>query len=373
MDKLRNFFQSTWLPVLVILTGLAARLLIATRGHNFDIDSCFIIAGITHHGGSVYASTWRYNYGPIWLTILHGLDVLARHDQNVFRYFIAGFLSLVDVGIYLFLRRRFGGLAAVLFFLNPVSVIITGYHSQFDNLAVLFGLVAVCLMGDEFDKPIDRKKFLGLVVLGISLTTKHVLFAFPCWLAVKQKGRREKLWTVLIPVLVFVVSFAPYWPEGSQGIIQNVFMYRSVTTPFFYDMFMPTFVQFAFNSQTVWLLMLVIFAFVYQKKNAIESLLLYTCLLVATAPATTNQYLAIPVAFVVTHLNLWTILYIVAATLHLATDYNGLGLSCISAWSGGDAIYMLDCWMIWDLWRRPIIGLFEKCVLEVENQLGRGK
>jgi len=48
---------------------------------------------------------------------------------------MAGFLSLVDLGIFFVLWKKFGRPAAALFFLNPISVIITGYQSQFDNLA----------------------------------------------------------------------------------------------------------------------------------------------------------------------------------------------------------------------------------------------
>jgi len=75
----------------------------------------------------------------------------------------------------------------------------------------------------------------ALLVLGLSLATKHVLFAFPFWLAVKQKGLGQKVIVVLVPVLVFLSGFAPYWHEGSQGSSRTCFNINPPTTNFLPD------------------------------------------------------------------------------------------------------------------------------------------
>ncbi len=374
MDNSKKNTKSIWLFIAVIITGIAARLLAATRGHNYDIDSCQIVAGIVDHGGNVYASTGRYNYGPIWFNILHFLDLLAWHNQTVFRYLISAFLSLVDVGIFYVLWRKFGKLAATFFFLNPVSVIITGYHSQFDNLAILLGLMAALLLGDEFDKPISRRKFFGLVVLGISISTKHILFAFPFWLAVKQRGTLPKLVVLLAPILIFAFGFVPYWPGSGHGIIQNVFLYRSLGNEYFYRFFVPVSIQVMFNSQTIWFFLLVIFAFIFRQKNTVESLFLYTCVLVGASPAIVNQYLAIPMPFVATHLNPFTILYVAIATMHLLVDHNGLHLTGLYFRKCDDiAVCVLCLALVWTIWRQSIMALLVRCVFEVKNQFGGQK
>ncbi len=283
--------------------------------------------------------------------------------------------SGVDAGIFWVLWPQFGRLAASLFLLNPIAVIITGYHCQFDNLAVLLGLLGALLVGDEFDKPIGGRKFWGLVVLGISLATKHILYAFPFWLAVKQKGGWQKLAVVGIPVFIFALGFVPYWAEGRNGIIDNVFLYRSHTAEYFYRMFLPTFVQFMFGSQAVWLGLLVLFAFIYRAKNAVESLFLYTAVLVAASPAATNQYLAIPLAFVATHLNVFTLLYTLAGTWHLLVDVNGFHLTRLPGTVFIDvAYYLLSLAVVWVTWRQPIVArskqLLAWCIAEVKNQMG---
>jgi hypothetical protein len=140
-------------------------------------------------------------------------------------------------------------------------------------------------------------------------------------------------------------------------------------------MFVPMFVQFMFNSQTVWFFLLVIFAFICRQKRTVEFLLFYTCVLVAASPANINEYLAIPVPFVATHLNPFTILYTAAATLHLLVDVNGLHITSLSQTIYIDiSIYLLCLGLVWVTWREKIMallnGLLERCIFEVKKQLG---
>lgn len=361
-----------WLFFVALFSGIAARLFVAALGHDFDFDSWVIIAKVPL-GGNVYATT-RYNFAPGWFLILHVLYFLAGHNPAAFRYFVPGFLSLVDAGIFYILWRKFGKLAGCWFFLNPISVIVSGYQNNFDNTAIFAGLLAAFLIKDEFDKPLSRQAILGLVVLGLSLVLKHVFFAFPFWLAVKQRGLGQKLLVILIPVAIFFLSFVPFWAEGKQDIMQNVFLYRSYNTEFFYRMFVPLGLQYMFgSSQMIWLFLLAVFAFIYRQKSTIETMLLYTCVMVAPAPASINEYLAIPLCFVATHLNLFTILYTFFGSLHELVDYNGLHLTQISGKNCIDlAIYMLCLALVWVTWRQKIIAaakfVFKWGALEIENQ-----
>lgn len=374
MTKTDDHVKASWLFPVILVVGLAARLLVATLGQDYDMDSWQIMAKLADHGDNVYASTDRYNFAPGWFQILHALNLLSGHHPTVFRYAVSGFLSLGDAGIFFILWHRFGKLAACWFFLNPVSVIVSGYQCNFDNLGIFLGLVAVWQMGDEFDQPVNRRKLLGLLILGLSLVVKHVFFAFPFWLAVRQKGMLQKLIVIVVPIFIFLLSFLPYWHTGSQGIIHNVFLYRSMPLNYFYLMFVPASVQNAFDSLTVWLLLLALFAFIYRQKSAVESMLFYTGLLVATSPAMVNEYLAIPGAFVATHLNLFTVLYTVLATLRLLVDANGLHLGGADPATSFNfacyALFALGLALVWVTWRKNILNLVEWCASEVTNQLG---
>lgn len=367
--------------LIVVAFGIGLRLIVAARGHNFDFDSFLIVTKIVDDGGNVYASTTRYNYGPIWFNLLHIFHFLATivspHHELVFRYILVVFLTLVDIGIGFILWRKLNIVIAYAFFLNPISIIITGYHNQFDNLALFFGFLSVIVVGDSFDKPLDKRKLLGLCLLGLSLMTKHVLFAFPFWLAVKQKGLRHKLLIILIPAFIFLLGFIPYWGEGKHGIIQNVFLYRSWDNAFFYNLFVPKSIQLILPSVIAWLSLLAIFAIIFRRKSVVETLLLYTCVLTATSPAITNQYLTIPVAFIAANMNFFSVLYTKIGTFHLLVNEDGLHIRSLQqiidiSPSTFYAILISALFfdLVWVTWREYIIAFFRRAIYEVRVQLG---
>jgi hypothetical protein len=374
MERLRKILQNIWVVSAVIFLGLTARMWVATLGHNYDMDSWYIAADIARHGGNVYAETTRYNYGPAWFQIIHLLDVLAGHQREVLRYLITGLLSLVDVGLFLFLSRRFGPVAGVLYFLNPISIIVTGYHCQFDNLAILLGLLSMQWLGDNFDQPVNGRKFAGLLLLGLSLIVKHLFFVFPFWLAVKQKGFVQKIIILVVPIACFLLSFSPYWAGGREGIMQNVFGFNDYLTEYFYQSCVPLVIQSHCDSRGIWHVLLIVFAFVCRKRNGFESLLVYTGVLVAFSPRTVNEYFAIPVALVAVFPSVPFALFTALATFHLFADHvNGLPL-----WPGQHrtdmdrwAIITLAFALVWLVWRPQWVRLIRTICQEVELQFGR--
>jgi hypothetical protein len=374
MESIRKALDRCWVLWAVIVGGLAARMLAATGGHNYDMASWNIVADITARGGNVYAETYRYNYGPVWFLVLHALDVVADHRHILLRYLVAGFLSLADLGICLLLCRLAGRLAGFLFFLNPVSILITGFHCQFDNLAILLALCSVRFLGDDFDQPINKRKLFGLLLLGLSLMTKHLFFAFPFWLAVKQKGWGQKIIVLFVPAACFLSGFVPYWSGGRDGIIGNVFDYQPFVTNFFYNGFVPGGIQWLCDSQSLWLALLLVFAFVCRTRGTLESLLLYSGLLVALAPTSANQYLAIPMALAAVYPCVLFAAYVAAATFHLCAHVDGprwIGHAekgCI--WLATDIL----CWAVaWRLWRPQIRQWLQNMVREFRVQVGRPK
>jgi hypothetical protein len=374
MERIRQSLDKAWVLPVVILLGLAARLAAATLGHNYDLDSWGIVAEVMRHGGNVYAETTRYNYGPVWFLILRGLDALAGSRPALFHFLIAGFLSLADVGICWLLCRRAGRLAGVLFFLNPVSIIITGFHCQFDNLAILLALISVLWLGDDFERPVDRRKLSALALLGLSLATKHLFFLFPFWLAVKQRGGWQKLVVLVVPAAVFLLAFAPYWAGGRAGIMANVFGYHSAQNGLFYRLVTPEFIQFVCDQNRLWYGLLILFAFVCRARNGFESLLIYSGALVAFAPSTSNQYLAIPMALAAVFPSVPFGCYMAASLVQLYGYVRGLHSGNTLTWGcDGLAILCLNAALAWLLWRPQWTQLFHRARREIAVQLGREK
>ncbi len=321
-----KFKKQIFLVAGIIVLGITLRLLVTTVGHNYDFDSYMIVLQIIKKSKSVYAETTRYNYGPIWFNIMWILYKLANLDRVLFRILLVLLLSVADICIFLILLKKYGIVIGCLFFLNPISILITGYHNQFDNLALLLVLCSVVIMGDNFAEPLNKRKFVGLILLGISLVTKHVFFMYPLWLAIKQKGFINKLWILLIPTALFLLSFIPYIDTGSAGIIQNVFLYRSYGNGVFYYFLLPLVIQLLITSEVFWVITLLYFAYYFRKVNGIESVLYYICVFVATAPAITNQYLVIPLPFIAVNINIFSVLYTLIGTIHLFIDIDGLNL-----------------------------------------------
>jgi hypothetical protein len=317
---------SRWVVVFVLIGGIAARLWAATRGENFDFESWIMAADIFSHGGNIYAETTRYIYGPVWyvlIGVLGRVSTLFPNSAQAYRFLLPLLLTSVDIGIFLFINRHFNRTAAILFFLNPISIIISGYHVQFDNIAILLGLIAMMLWGETFETPLTQRKVAALLLLGLSLAVKHVFFVFPLWLALKQKGVWQKAVVVLLPVVIFLASFLPFWPTGQQGIIRNVFMYPAYNNGVLWN-YLPGFLKLIISNQILFFSSLILGAFLFRNTSPLQSLLVYTCLLLIVTPSLNDQYLVIPAAYTSIYPNLFFFFYTAATVVCIFARVIGL-------------------------------------------------
>ena len=94
-----------------------------------------------------------------------------------FRAYIVTLLTLADLGIALWLAKNHSMKTSLFFFLNPISIVITGYHNQFDNIAVFFALLSVSFVDDK-NENITKNDAIAIMFLSLSLITKHILYAF---------------------------------------------------------------------------------------------------------------------------------------------------------------------------------------------------
>jgi hypothetical protein len=204
--------------------------------------------------------------------------------------------------------------------------------------------------------------------------TKHILFAFPFWLAVKQKGLLNIVVVIIVPTLVFIMGFIPYWNGGQQGIIQNVLMYKSFNNQYFFRLFAPEVLNYVINAYLTWLILLGVFAVAFRLRNTFDSFLLYTCVFVATSPAIANQYLAIPISFIAVNPNIFFLLYTIIGTWHLMVHPDGLNISALQSIipiSTGTyfalLIFLLCLGFIWHLWYQDILAFMKKGIIEIKD------
>lgn len=233
-------------------------------------------------------------------------------------------------------------------------------------------MLSILIMEDEFQKPFHLGKWKSILLLGISLMIKHIMFFFPVWLAIKQKGTTWKLAYLLITPVIFFLSFLPFVGEGREGILDHVFLYQSFKSDLFYRLFFPTIIRDIIPTQILWMGILFFCGFILRKKGGFDSLIFYTYAMVPTSPAIANQYLAIPLAWVVIHRNVFSILYLSIASWHLLIDSNGLHLD------GLKKLFDFDLWasylilvvfltlsFIWVVWYRHLTGVMDDVIVNL--------
>lgn len=225
--------------VAVCAVAVALRLAVSQAGYNYDLASWDLVSKLVVEGKSVYANTFRYPYGPTGAYLL-GLvrliaGLLGMNTIQGFHLLVAALLSTADLGLGYLLWRFFGLAEACFYLLNPVSILITGYHSQIECLALLVGFGGwLTLEASLAGRPVGR--YYGSAFLtGLSLSVKHLLFLFPVWVVARCYkrvwGMRQHLGYLAISYGVFFSAFGLYllrYPESLAGIREHVFGYHGI-------------------------------------------------------------------------------------------------------------------------------------------------
>lgn len=325
------------LLVLAMAAGILARFAVMTFGYNFDFESYKIVGEIVSRGGNVYAETTRYNYGFIFFLLqglLYKISLILNPDNIEWTYRIGmvSLLTLTDLGISFWISQQYSKKLGVIFFLNPISVIITGFHNQFDNIAVLFALTASCFVDEESEK-LTKNDFIALTLLSLSLITKHICFAFFMWLFFRKAKMNlvKRLTYTCAPFGIFLLSFIPFVcgnKNAFEGMMQNVFLYRSHNN---YPVFRYLFKLIPFPQEGCFLLYLLIMLIIglgLRKLAFREMLLMYLIAMVSFSSAVANQYLIIPIAgLIICEKKRYFIIYELLGTIYFLVNGNELHLA----------------------------------------------
>jgi hypothetical protein len=221
--------------LLVILNGTITRLIFASvlYGNN-DIKNMERVSKLVVDGKNVYANYKNYNYSPVWFHFLGAFQRLhQRVDALTFSCITRSFLTFIDLLTLLFLllianlEKISLVKTSIFFYLNPVSYLITGYHGQFENFAILMVVIGLYAYLKLRHKPV-----LGTALLWIFATVgmiiKHNIF-YELIICLNRAIKRYwlKFLLFVVSVCIFLSLFIPYWSEGKNGIIKWVFMYSS--------------------------------------------------------------------------------------------------------------------------------------------------
>ena len=175
-----NLINKQWLGLCLI--GVIVRLAFSQLGFNSDLSAFYAIGDHVSKGGDLYFHEYyQWPYFTLWAGICGLLiiiqNVFGNSDIQFFHLLVCFVLSLADVGIANWLKKNYSKKIALLFLFNPISILLTGFHSQMGNLAVLFGLYGYSTL---YSKQQYSWLYTG-VWLGLSLSTKHLLVLFLPW------------------------------------------------------------------------------------------------------------------------------------------------------------------------------------------------
>lgn len=322
-----NISRQTWYVLIPLALGL--RLLMAKLGGNYDLESFEITGDIVLNGDSVYALTNRYNYGPFWAYYLGLLKFLSSigggYNKTLFHAYIVCTLFLFELLLLKGLRKNgYDQLMCLILLFNPLSIILIGHHSQFDIIAIATAYWA-------YIKIKENKILLGIIVLGLSYSIKHIFVFFPLILLFDQQiDIKHRLMLITLPAFIFAATFLPFISDW-QAIKTNVLSYQlNHGQTFFYKVF-DIIIPHAFSEfealktiplmtgyKPIWILSFLVLGYWIQRQSSKQPLELYLTYLVGSSLAISEQYLLIPIMLVVAmRQNFIAWLYLLVSTYYI--------------------------------------------------------
>lgn len=343
---------SSWLSfnsillTIVILGVLLRVLLITIPSLNFDMRMFINYGQIFIEGKrNIYHYIYSYNYSP-FIFYISGILTTISKALSSFSYPILhrSFISLFDVLTLFTLlsiskkNKISSNRTAVFFFLNPVSILLSGYHAHFDNVAVFFLLLGIWYY---FCSNLPYKKIIAWVVLTLGLIAKHIL-PFQTLLAFLFMYKGENVLKGIIlfgfTVIVFLATFIPFYNTVDSKYVINeyVFKYEGLPTisgiTLIINQLCPGCeignIKYYTLYKYLFLITGVLFSFfLVRTKDFLRSLLLSILFFIAFTSARSAQYLILPIAVGALFPSKWFLLYTGAATLFLSVFQIEVGIS----------------------------------------------
>jgi len=317
--------------IFIVILGTLLRLGLSFYYYgNFDMQSYNLVSDLVLQDLNVYNETTRYNYSPVWFNILGPLKLFSNTYLFPFHFTIRAFLTFIDFFSLLLLlaigrleRLSYDGLikVSILFYLNPVSYLLTGYHGQFENLALFFTLLGLFFYL-KLHNGTGYSKFISWLSYSLGFIIKHDTLILAL-IGTVNLFKKAKYAIILfsITILLFLLTFIFYWPTGSQGIINNVFLYGSIEGNYG----ITSFVKIPYLKY-LFIIGLLMYPFLIKNRENIEQFLLGSIFFIAFTTGIGIQYFVLPVAFGALRPSNWFLLYTFIASIAILGNANNLGL-----------------------------------------------
>lgn len=203
-------------PAAVILLAAAltrfAPALLLDRGLPYDVEAHWWVGSIVTAGQNVYRAPFaqgRYPYPPLHAYLSALLYLISSHARSTFLFFDKALPAACGVALSLVVwaaacrlgyAREKAFLCGLLYALNPLAMLVTGYHGQFEEIPLLgVGLAYLLLLHEEEGRLYPL--LLSALALGVAVAYKTwpLLFLPPLVLLVPRWPRRL-LYVAIVPL-----------------------------------------------------------------------------------------------------------------------------------------------------------------------------
>jgi uncharacterized membrane protein len=254
--------------------------------------------------------------------------------------------------------------------LSPISIAITGQHQQFDNIAIFLLLAAMAVYRPRQQVGWSGNDTLVLVLVSLSITTKHVFLFFLIWFALKQPNLRRAAIFVVVPVAVFVLSLAPFWLSNPQAVTESVLLYSGYNNAPLLSVPIQNLDEMGVLGrrfqQAVFVLVVIGMGFLLRRLPPFTLALVYTVTLVVFTSTLADQYLSIALVGAAAFLNIGFFAWMLIGTIYLFGNPETLavpGLTTLHEFVPGlltrasDSAYQLLTVTLFAGWMLMIISL----------------
>ncbi len=201
----------------VALVAVVARLVPAVLAYGTSDVMTWELLGRMLLSGENFYATQLHNWPVLWIYFCAAAALI--HDATGLPFFTLIKLppiaadAAMTILVFRFVARaglsaRASAASALAYALNPVSILISGYHGQFDSLMLAPTLLAVYLLG-------TRRTALSALALGIGIWFKPVpSLLLPILLPRLASWRERAVFTVLAlaPATLGTLPYFVHWP-----------------------------------------------------------------------------------------------------------------------------------------------------------------
>jgi Gpi18-like mannosyltransferase len=329
----------------LLIIGFTVRLVVAlfTYGTE-DVASWEIVGEALLQGQNPYQYTHFLRWPPLWMITIFAVKHLSLSLHLDFATLIKIPPIIADVAIsvviyYYFANKRRarskGRLYAVLYAVNPISILIVAVHGQFDSIPVLFLLSSLYFL-ERSRGATDLSIAAMLLSLAIFAKTWPLLLV-PLFVA-HAPGRKARMAFLAISLLPCLVSVATLYALTPTDIYFKVVRYAGISgwwgftsfynvvqhpaTKFMFDLYSST------GSYLLGLALGSLSLYYYKQHKArglslLEAVVSGILLIYILAPGYGTQYLIwiVPFVIIYSYRNRLARYFLVLASLELMIEY----------------------------------------------------